>query len=451
MISRLLGMAGGQGGEGRLLVTSALWSVALRLVGMVVAFGSGVLLARYLGPSDLGIYGVALGIAVVLSAIGQLGLYLLATQEISLARVRQDWGLIRGVTRWCAQAVTAAGLLLGGGFLIAALAASDSPGFVGAALWAAPLVAVMALTLLVSAELRALDWLLTGQSLDNLIRPALIALLLVVFYAGPGSLSPGAAMAMNLAASLVALALGFWWLHLALPAEARSATPRREAKRWMAGAVPLAVSEVLRQLDGTYAVLVMGAVASSAETGIFRVALSTVVTLSLPLSMFNVVLAPTLARLYGEGQLDRLQKLLGIAAAAVAGSVALILLLLLVAGQWLVVAVFGAEYAGSWLPLMLLGLAQLIGGFFGVGLVVLGVCGEGKALARAYAISVTASIVLAVILAQVAGSIGVALAAIFGALLNNLIVWFHARRVMGLDVSPLGLVPALRPRRPGAA
>lgn len=450
LLDRLLAPLKDRESASRGLVLSALWSLPLRLVGMVLAFVVGVQLARYLGPAGLGVYGIAFGIVTVLAAVAQMGLYLLATGEIALSRSAGDWGRLGGVIRWFALSVCAAGILLGLAFLLLVQGFSASPDLRAAAWWGAPLIAIMAWTLLASAELRALDRLVAGQALEILIRPALMSLLLLWLFTVQDGLRPDQALALNLAASLVTLLVALLWLHRALPHEARRAPPSRHVRRWLMAGIPLALTEILRQLEGTYGLFVIGALGTSAETGIFRVALSIMAVIGMPLTILTVITAPTLARLHVDQSRPALQKLLSLSACAVFAAVAATILLLMLAGPGAITILFGEEYAGSFLPLILLSLAQLVNGFFGVGLIFLAVTGGGRQIASSYAASVVVGIAAACLLAPRWGPEGVAIAAVIGSVANNLLAWIAVRRRDGLDTSLFGiarLIPRAGPTR----
>jgi O-antigen/teichoic acid export membrane protein len=441
---------GPKGSLSHLLVTSSLWSVLLRVVGMALAFLLGVQLARYLGPAGFGIYGIVVAIVTVLSSAAQLGLYLLATREIAASKATSDWALLRGVLRWFAVTVGIAGTLLGGLLVLGVIILPGvTPEFRLTSLWAAPLVPVVALTLLVSAELRAFDRLIKGQAADILIRPAAMSLLLLALVGSGAAMSPRVAMATNLIASTFALAIAFYWLARATPVQVRQAAPARHIRKWVAAGLPLAMTELLRQVDGTYAVLVTGITTTAAETGIFRVASSSVAVIAIPMTILNVVLAPTLANYFAAGAKAQLQRLLSIAALITFGAMVLTLAALALFGQPVIVAVFGREYAGAWPPLMLLASAQGITAFFGVGVVLLAVSDGERDLLRAFVASVAASLLTAIPLGMALGANGVALAAVIGALINNLYAWRAARKRMGLETSVLGFAYARgAPRAP---
>ncbi|MFL6800314.1 MAG: lipopolysaccharide biosynthesis protein, partial [Sphingomicrobium sp.] len=55
------------------IVRSGLWSLVLRVAGLVSGFALGVLLARMLGPAEFGIYGLVTTVAAVGMTVAQLG------------------------------------------------------------------------------------------------------------------------------------------------------------------------------------------------------------------------------------------------------------------------------------------------------------------------------------------------------------------------------------------
>src|SRR5665213_4286852 len=425
MLRRLLALVRPDGRSGSSLVVASFWSLVLRMAGMAVTFLVGVQLARYLGPAGFGIYGFVIGAAMLLSAIGQMGLPTLATREVALAWARRDWGEVRGLLSWFTLGVALLSILLGGLFVTVTWLWPS----VGAiqyrqpAIWGAILVPAFALTVLVSAQLRALDRIVLGQSLEILVRPLLMSIFCVVGFLSQGALSANFALFLNMAASALALLLGWWWLAKELPEAVRRARPVRRLRTWFGWGAPLAVTDMFRQLDGVYAVLMMSFLTSPTETGIFRVALSSVVIVQTPLSVLQVVLAPTLARLHGSGEREKLQFLLTAAAALMLAAGCTALLVVAFGGQWLISTVFGHRYAGAWLPFLLLTIAQAISAFFGVGFVQLAMGGAERELTVCYVASVGASIAAAIPLILAWGASGAAAAAIVGMTVTGLSAW----------------------------
>jgi len=432
LIGRLVGRERG-------LLLSALGSLGIRLAGMAASFIIGVQLARGLNPDGFGAYGIVIAVALVLSVISQFGLQTIATREISICMAQERWGSLRGYVGSLARVVLGVSLVLAAVWAGVAAGLPSLLGPPGISLLGAGLVPLYALTVLVSAQLRALGHLVGGQTMEILIRPLLMSLLLLFVAIVAIPLTATTAIALQAAASLATLLVGILWLLSAMPAPARSASavvPRG----WGRSAAALAAVDILRQLDATYGILLIGMLSSQAEAGYFRVALSTIVIVATPLSVLNVVLAPTLARLHSEKDLERLQWILGVAAIAMFGSALAALVIIALAGKPLLVAIFGSSYAPAWKPLALLTAAQAVNGFFGVGWVFLSMSGGERMLTRSFAVSVAVSLVVAVPLIAWWGAAGAAGAALVGAFVQNLLAWRGVRTHSSLESSAAGLL-----------
>jgi O-antigen/teichoic acid export membrane protein len=434
----------GSGSTSSLLVSSSVGSLILRLVGTAATFLLGVQLARYLAPAGLGIYGVVMGIASMLFSAAQFGLPVLATREVSVARAEADWDRLMGSLRWFAIAVAALGVALAGAF---ALTVTVLPGisdtFRWTSYWAALLVPLMALTILVSAQLRAFDRLVAGQSLEIVVRPAATSMIVFLFFFLHSTLNPVEAMAASTCGAAICVLLGYTWLAREVPPGVRGLRPTAQAAHWLKPAAPLALTDLLRTLDGTYAVMIMGALTTASETGVFRVAASSVVIVGMPLSVLHNVVPPTLARLHATGEKDKLQIVLTASACATFAMALVGALGMFLVGKWLITTLFGAEYEGAWQPVLLLTAGLAVAGFFGVANYMLAMSGGERQLAGCYAASVAVSVLTAIPLALTWGASGVALAAVVGSLVNNLWAWHHVRRTTGLDSSVVGALKLL--------
>lgn len=421
------------------LLSWTTWSFIVRLAGMVASFIYGIILARNLNPAGFGTYGIVVAIAMVLSVVGQFGLQTVGTREISVAFAQKRWGELRGQVSSFFAVVVGLSLVLTALWMMVALLFPSLLGQRSANIVGALLVPVFALTVLASAELRAVDRIVTGQMLEILIRPVLMcALVLSVIVLG-WKLSATFALGLLLIAGAIALAIGLIWLRSAIPPSARRAA-KIIPRGWVPAAAALAAVDLLKQLDATYGILLLGALSSEAEAGFFRVALSTVIFVATPLSIFNVVLAPSLARLHCDGERHRMQWILSVSAVAMFAVTIIALVLIAIVGRPLITIIFGAAYESSWMPLLLLTCAQAINGFFGVGWVLLSMSGGERKLTASYLVSVCVSIVLAVPLTIIAGARGAAATAVVGALIQNLLVWRGVRLHSSLESSAAGFL-----------
>lgn len=300
----------------------------------------------------------------------------------------------------------------------------------------------VALTGLVGAQLRGLGHLLRGQSLEIVARPAVMSLLLFLASAITGMMTPEHALALTAASFGAATILGLAWLRFALPSSGKQERQKGELRGWLRAAAPMSITDLLRQVDGVYALLIVGLLMPSDETGIFRVAVSAIIIIAIPNSIMHVVMAPNLARLYARGDREGLR-------AALSGSARLMFIalcagLILVAlfGEWLLGTLFGAEFVPAWQSLLILTGAHAVSAFFGLGSIFLAMTGREKSLAQIQFVAIAISVAAAFPLVERLGAPGAAWSVVLGYSISSILAWIAIRRQTGLDCSMLGLPPS---------
>ena len=427
------------------LLAAGFSSLIVRGLGSVVTFLLGVVLARHLGPQQFGVYGLILASALLLSVIAQAGLPTLSTREIAVGLSRGEWSRLKGVFVGFGRFVLTASVVIGTLLAVTAISwrglfATQSIGFAAGAL----LIPLLALTALVAGQLRGLHKVVVSQGIETLVRPALTLLCMGIALTSIG-LTASTAIFMTIIAAMLSLAFGLARLRREVPTEVREAEPVYSSREWTRSAWPLASVDILRQVEANYGILLLGILASDQVTGIFRLALAVTVASATPLGIFHMVLSPTLARLSAHGQHSSLQRVLGRSAALMFGMLAAVAMLLLFAGQWVIVVVFGVEYLDAWPPMMFLVFAQVVNGAFGMGSILLAMGGGERQLTTSYVMSVIVGIGVAISLVDTHGAAGVAAAAIVAAVIQNALVWRAVHSQFGLDCTPFALLTV--PRR----
>src|SRR5690606_35813606 len=129
---------------------------------------------------------------------------------------------------------------------------------------------------------------------------------------------------------------------------------------------------------------------------------------SMPISLFNIVSMPVIARLHFAGETGALQRLLGMTSAGMMlGSLALCIPFF-IAGKWLIGAVFGEEFAAGNPILLILSISVLVSAVFGTSAGLLNMTGHQDAVTRASALSLACLAVTAVPLVHYFGLRGAA-------------------------------------------
>ncbi len=276
--------------------------LSLRVAFGGVAFAVNVLLARLLGATGLGAYTYALAWVTLVNAPAIIGLDQLLVREVPRARLNKSWGLLRGLLRASNGIVllTSGGLIILGVSISWVLRARAAPAVVPTLWVSLALIPLIALTRLRQAALQGLHRVVVGSIPERLILPALTLLFLLYYKLAHIQLSAPVAMALNVAASATAFALGAWTLHKLYPPEASAAVPEYRIGAWLRAAVPLmllnGVGVAFNQAD----ILILGMLKGSTVLGPYGVADRTAELMSVVLYAQSAAFASTASSLNAE-------------------------------------------------------------------------------------------------------------------------------------------------------
>ena len=422
------------------LVIATLGSVGVRVLGMGVTFLVGVQLARYLGPAQYGAYGLVMSVVAVLVVVAGLGFAPLATRELAVRIARREWPWFDGYLTWSFAVVTAsscvAALALAASLSLFHPAGSSPiplhPLIVG-------LVPALALTGLAAAALRGCGVIVGGQTLDALVRPALFSAALLASWAMAPQLDANRALTLHLVAAGLTLVVALLWLLLSRP-KSWSAPMKLSVIPWFKSSLPMGLTDLLRAIDGNITPILLAAMVTVTDLGVFRVAAASAALLALPYALFSVIATPIVARLHAEGETVRLQKAACAMALAMTAATGLLLLLLWCLGPTLITLLFGAAYRGAWSVLMVLGLAQLLNAAFGIAPTLLNATGSERFLALIFATSLAVTLLATLLLTPVLGILGAAISVVIGVLLRGIPLQIGVVRRLGIQPSILSVL-----------
>ena len=424
-------------GLGPIVVKAVIGSAGLRLIGMVFSFLVGVQLARGLGAEGYGIYGLAMSIIALLTVPTEFGLPQLVTREVSAAQVANAWGRMRGILRWamCTSLMISLGVA---SFVLLWLALSghglDSPLgktlLVG--LFMVPLVAQNKIN---SAALSGLQHIVKGQLPNILVRPGLFSLFLFVMPYLITPLNPSLAMGLGVMSAALAFFSATLMLRKEMPKTVLSAKPIIDRRYWWSSALPMALTEGMRLLQGHLVILLLGIMSTVTMVGVYRVVNSVMIMVAFPISLLNVVSAPIISRLYAQGDKERLQRLLLWISLSMTGCILVLMLPFLVEGKLLLRLVFGADFAGGNSTLLLLCTGAVCNGFFGANAALLNMTGHQGRVTRASGLSLTLLTVILPPFIKFAGIEGAAVGSSLSIGVWNYIMWRDALRLLLLDSS----------------
>lgn len=404
------------------------WQVIHTAVGSValqgIAFVSTIILARGLGPQQLGNFQFVVSAAVFVTLIGTAGLDEAIAYLLPRYRVKQpEKG--RSLVRYILLLTTGISLIAGALFFVGAGPLAKVLGIAGLAQhlrWLVLLCPVLMLLSISLAILRSLE----HASARAFIYYYLVSLLFVAgllllwrhgltpdtaYIARTGSMAAGAAVALF----LVTKYAGAGSARVTL-ADLRAA---HSLAGWVvfAGMFQYLVEQPLVDLA------LVGHYDAPAMLGLYSVAAKVAGLIGAVMLALNVVAAPVFARAAAAGKRDELTATYRFCRVVSAVSAVSIGLLVVIA-HWPVLAWFGPQYTGAARIVEIFAAAQIVAGLAGINAPVLIACGYA---AVEFSLSAGAAVVLVIvgiILGRSYGAIGVAFASA-----TSIVVLAFARKV----------------------
>ena len=334
--------------------------LAINIVGAGLALLSHIVLARMLGPSSYGVYVYALAWVSILALLAQVGTEPLVVRQVSAYQALAQWPLLHGLVRFCRFMVSGVGLFLAVLVCLATLTLRDriSAELVSALWVTAATIPVLALLQLHQALLTGLHRPLASGIIGNIIRPSLLLLILLAVYFTGSALDAVIAMASNLVAVSLILALAMGWYGRSRPIEIAGVSANYAHKAWLSSGLMLLLIHfthvVLNQAD----IIMIGAMLGTESAAIYAPAAKIASVVIFSMIAVNTVVAPMIAQAYAAGQRSALRRLLPVAIVASA-SVALPLVVVICLFADELLALFGPAFAGGRQALIILAVAQL--------------------------------------------------------------------------------------------
>lgn len=430
------------------LLRGGVSGLVVRAGAILAGLISSIALARLLGPESYGIYAFVFSLISLFGLPVKMGLPTLILRETARADQAADGALMSGIWRWSdrAMALMAAVVLGISGLYIWLVSGLESPRMM-ALLCALPLVPLIGWAEARGAAIRGLRRVALGVAPDKILRPLLLAgAVVTVSWLSFTPLSAAQVYLLHCGVAVVSLAVAYGIAIRIRPHHPGAEIPRTTPRAWIAAIVPLSALAGLQVVSHNTDILMLGTLASDAQVGIYRVALSGANVALVGLTTINLVLQPYFARACGAGDHRQLQRL---AAAGARYSLMAALPFLAVywfGGIWLLNLIYGEAYTGAFWALIILCLGQTVSAFFGSAGNLLTMSGREWIAASGLLVSTAVNVALNWFLIPRYGIEGAAIATSVSIAVWNIVLWVAGWVTLRVDSSPLGL----RPMPPGS-
>jgi len=429
-------------GIGAQFIKALAGSAGLRVMGMALTFLVGIQLARGLGVEGYGIYGVAMSAISLLAIPAEFGFPQLLVREVASNHVTGNWGRLKGVMHWASRAtmlISVVIVVLVIGWIFFAGNQIQQP-LISTLLAGLVMVPMGVLGRQTGAVLLGLHHPIKGQLPDIVVRPLIFSISLLAASMLSFNVSASTAMILGAISAIVAFLMAKLMLESVLPSDVRKAEIVLDSKSWWKSAAPMAVTEGIRGLQGNIAILVISSLATASSAGIFRVASSVSMVATMPITLFLVIGSPLMSRLYTQGDMARLQRLLSWIALGMTLCSVLLTLPFLIAGPALLSFVFSPEFGSANTPLLIMCIGGILFSCFGASVVLLNMCGHEKHVTYAFGYSVLLLLVTIVPMVNLFNENGAAYASSVSLLLGNVLMWNYAKNLIGIDTSIFSLL-----------
>ncbi|MEI6945729.1 oligosaccharide flippase family protein [Paraflavisolibacter sp. H34] len=398
----------------------------------------------FLKVVDLEVYGTyvfVFNLLNLLATISLLGVDSLLVKVIPVLYAERAFPRLKGVLCFSLALVV-------GGALVTALFSTRVAFLFGDVRGAVPvnwwLLATLALVTLSGAAvvrscLQGVKKVLASQVAETLIRPLLLLGVVGFLWRVGGHISLEQLLWLNVAVGGTGLLISGLLLHRSVTPDLRGRTPEYAVRPWLYTSMGFYALSLLHVLSARVDIFLLGQLKGNAEVGVYNIAQRLSDLISFVLTVVNFVTSPLIARLYAEGNILQLQKLVTRSAQAVlAASLPLVLVMVALRKQLLLF--FGVDLLQGREALLILCLGQAVNVVCGsVGLLLMQ-SGHQKWCIVSLVAALAVNLALNFLLTPRHGIVGTAVASAASLAVWNLLMYYFVRKKLKLRTTAFGVV-----------
>lgn len=408
--------------------------LVVRVSSLAILFCVQALLARLLGAEQFGVYTVALAVMGVLQLFARQGFEIAASRFVGAYSGVDNWSLLSGFVRASRILVLGGAILFSTGLVVVTnlIAGTLGDGMMHSLWLIAAILPLFTVLQLEAAIVRGMGRASIADIPTWILQPLLLAagVSAAVFLAGAPARAP-TALAVFLGTAVCAVIVQHIIMIRVLPRTVHKARPAYRWGEWMKAAPAMMLFAGSAVLISQANTVLLGAMSSAAEAGIYNISGRIAGILQLVTFCFIAAIGPVAARLHAKGDITELARITSIGVRVVF-AVALIASVVLVAAGEQILAIFGEEFRQGYPTLLVLLLGQLFWAATVPAGVLLNMTGHHNESGRILIVAATINFGLCALLIPVYGSIGAAVATSVAIVLWNGIMARSAERRVGI-------------------
>lgn len=395
----------------RILLRGSVGSLVLRACSFGLRLLLAVVLARLLGVSDYGIYAYAVTWLGLLTIPAMLGLDQVLLRYVAAYEQTRSWPALKGLLHFSGTLALGATAIVSLVSIGVVAIFSPADGEFRTTMWITiGLLPIVVLAQLRQASLRGLDRPVAAQIPENIVYPVLLILLGAGAFLLKGTTLkvPHVALA-NAGAWVGAFLVGTVLLVRSMPEPVRASHRAYDRPAWLTMVLPLLLSAGAYQVLSRADVLILGALGSNRDVGLYVVASRGAEAMLFMCSAITLAGVSLFSGIYVTGDREELQRFTALATRTIFWSSLPVYVLLMVLAPS-VQRLFGAEFvAGAGVMRILLTTFFLssLGGFVDPMLIM---AGHQRDVALVMGIAAAVNVGLSCVLIPSYGKLGAAIA-----------------------------------------
>ena len=406
----------------------------LQVVALGVGFLSNIILARSLGTGQYGMFSLALSWMLMLSLLSRLGLSTGVLKFIPIYTSEEKWSKIKGLVIGSQLVIFGAGIMI---YLIAYLVinygldiSTENKNFFSLFMLVLPIYSLLVINGSIFRAYKKVGFALTGLMFSSFVFALVIGF--NHYYLG----LQVSTIFISKCYFIVTLAIlliysGFLFFVKNIPLQIKKNKAETDLKTWMAVSIPLLFIESLQFLLAQTDILMLGALSTPEEVGIYQAAVKVSTFVAFGLGAVNFMLAPEISKLFHENKLKELQDRVSQTAKLlfVYGCIASIGLFMI---GGFILNLFGEQFVTGYLAMVILIFGQFINVFTGAVGFLMSMTGHHNAALQVIIVSVIINISLNYYLIPLYGIEGAATATAISTIIRNLWMAIIVRKTINI-------------------
>lgn len=409
--------------------------------GIALVFFSNYILVKAAGVNNYGSYVYLFNLVYLLVSFCVLGLDTLLVKNTAIYFDSKKYPEFKGLLFFSFRIILISSIVVALLFKVIS-SFSNAATVVGKINWFAFAflsLFMLAVTALVQVVLQGMRKIVWSQLGEKIFRPLILIILVLVFYWLQSAVSLENTLWINVSSIAVTMLIALIVCRKTIGGRLKKILPVYHFKDWIAASATFFIADVLYNCNSRISIFLLGIFQNEKNIGVFNIALRISEVISFSLVIVNFVLSPVIAKLYANGDRERLQNLVT-KCARVTLAIGSLLVVGILFFRKDILMLFGGNFLLGEQALIILCIGQLVNVVSGsVGLLLL-MTGNQRFSIYSLAAGITINLVLNLLLTPTYGITGAAIAATASLVVWNAMTYFFVRTKLNIRPTAFGFL-----------